>query len=844
MQPPPVQLISRAPATAILLLAGCLAVPAAVFSPRVIPAHQADTYSLKTFADFAGWKDLRGDAKVYRIFEYLTDPHTGLYPMGVPAREGPEEMTEYSAVRDPVKMLNVYPIGHCGTLGPTMAGIMEGMGIGPARTLILPGWNHVASEVFYDGRWHYLDLDVRAVFRRPDGSLASLADAQHDTSLWQRPNGPRFFPMDDLNHVRQVYAKTAVEHRYGFSSGGHTMDLVLRQGETFTRWWQPQGGRWNHHPSYNTKPFPRNLLEQAPRGPKCKHPSFTVYTHGNGRLVYRPNLASGSTDFADGVYDADNVQPSPEGLTLIRPGKGYAIFEVRTPYVIVPLVGDLERTDDDREASAVKLDATGARLWLSRDNGLSWQDLGDAKAPLDLTPQVAGTYGYLLKVELQGDPFSACLRQFEITTWVQVHPASLPALRKGRNAMRYVTGDHYGLDSRVVEISPSAGNPKDFLKHLVAPPADYDPARRTSRIRGPFIARIDAPPATKIAWFSAGASFATYQQAEATKTHNTMAYAVEQPEGFREIYRAAIPTDQSHWHYNVDREVKLDEPARSVFVRYVGDPAVNNIRLYAHCVADVSRRPSPVKVTQAWKEAGQQKTNQVELTAAGEYTITTSAEPVNEWIELAVASNVAPPKERGELERSPSASAVPAWVPSAPPLPAPSGKTVRVTTVDELVEAIGNAAAGTTILVADGHYFMPRYVEIHTDNVTLRGASGQRDRVILDGSQSSHGELLGITRCAGATIADLTIQNVRWNGVKLNSNTGVQRVTLYNCVLHNVWQRAVKGVKIPPQNRAATRPKNCRIQYCLFYNDRPKRYPMTPPTPLIISTAITLVASM
>ena len=59
--------------------------------------------------------------------------------MGVPAWEGNETLSEYGTVRDPVKMLNVHTIGHCGTLGPVMAGIFEGMGLGPARTLILPG---------------------------------------------------------------------------------------------------------------------------------------------------------------------------------------------------------------------------------------------------------------------------------------------------------------------------------------------------------------------------------------------------------------------------------------------------------------------------------------------------------------------------------------------------------------------------------------------------------------------------------------------------------------------------------------------------------------------------------
>ena len=59
----------------------------------------------------------------------------------------------------------------------------------------------------------------------------------------------------------------------------------------------------------------------------------------------------------------------------------------------------------------------------------------------------------------------------EITTWVQVHPASLPSLRKGTNQMRYVTGDHYGLDTQVVEIRTNGSDRADFLKYLAEPPA-------------------------------------------------------------------------------------------------------------------------------------------------------------------------------------------------------------------------------------------------------------------------------------------------------------------------------------------------------------------------------------
>ncbi|MDH7571479.1 MAG: right-handed parallel beta-helix repeat-containing protein, partial [Armatimonadota bacterium] len=116
-----------------------------------------------------------------------------------------------------------------------------------------------------------------------------------------------------------------------------------------------------------------------------------------------------------------------------------------------------------------------------------------------------------------------------------------------------------------------------------------------------------------------------------------------------------------------------------------------------------------------------------------------------------------------------------------------------------------------------GVYRIPRYLDLHTDGVTLRGASGKRENVVLDGGNI--GELVGITACSGVTIADLTIQNVRWNGIKINSNRNVQRGTIHNVILHNVWQRGIKGVRATGE-----RPSDFLVQYCLFYNDRPKTY--------------------
>ena len=182
----------------------------------------------------------------------------------------------------------------------------------------------------------------------------------------------------------------------------------------------------------------------------------------------------------------------------------------------------------------------------------------------------------------------------------------------------------------------------------------------------------------------------------------------------------------------------------------------------------------------------------------------------------------------GELSRAAQSGLInppsQSWFPKAPALPMPQEQTIEVSNVQELIAALEQVRPGGTILLADGHYMLPHFIEVKTDKVSLRGASGHRRRVVIDGARSRDGELVWITGCSGVTIADLTIQNIKWNGFKINSQTGVHNLTIYNCIIHNIWQRGVKGVKVPEKNREAIRPKNCRIQYCLFYNDRPKRF--------------------
>src|ERR1041385_7836988 len=81
----------------------------------------------------------------------------------------------------------------------------------------------------------------------------------------------------------------------------------------------------------------------------------------------------------------------------------------------------------------------------------------------------------------------------------------------------------------------------------------------------------------------------------------------------------------------------------------------------------------------------------------------------------------------------------------APPLPAPAGPVVRVSTVDALRRAVSEAAPGTTILLADVVYPLDELL-VTGNRLTLRGESGNREKVVLDAA----GKFTKVVRVRGA----------------------------------------------------------------------------------------------
>jgi hypothetical protein len=138
---------------------------------------------------------------------------------------------------------------------------------------------------------------------------------------------------------------------------------------------------------------------------------------------------------------------------------------------------------------------------------------------------------------------------------------------------------------------------------------------------------------------------------------------------------------------------------------------------------------------------------------------------------------------------------------AAPPLPPPSGRTVRVATVPELQAAVRNLRSDTTILIARGTYRLTSTLHIgnrELSNVALRGETGRFDDVVLAGPGMSnkdhgnapHGVWTG-NGVNGVLLAHLTIRDFFFHPIILNAGTRAPR--LYNVRLVDGGEQLLKS---------------------------------------------------
>lgn len=610
------------------------------YSPRVVGQHQPDYHSIDTLLKSPQFVGKQGESLALALYDFFTSQVDGTYHFW-PSDERPGHPRLRREVRDTVKLLNCYGWAICGQSATMMYALYRAAGF-EARLFGLPG--HALCEVFYDGRWHVLDVDMWTWFRTPQGHIASafeLTQNAHELIVTNTSKSdPCNLPDRSLADYAEMYAKTetvddhVAQLRPGWQVCGHNMDFRLRPGETLIRT-QTRDGR---------HPFPPSWMDFQSRHnrewigyPRERFEPFRTY--GNGRWIYESDLTDASSDVASGAWACEGVIAGPDGLT----GIGHITFRIQSSY---PFCGTPLREGDAIE--------TSDGVWLSvAGQGpltVSVTDPEGAFVPIlrsddafdtceDVTSLVASRYETMVRLEVGP---GGLVHRLRFEGYILTAPMSLPRLTEGANTLEVRTGDKYGLSTvpwvQAIDFRQGADMTSQFAQADNVTFQCEDGWQRATPTQpdqpAALVARFDAPPDRPFAWAYV---FVGIQEGPVDKPPRCMALewsgdgSTWQPLG-----EHAISNTDRQWECSQDGEFICDRPARTIWVRVTSETAVTVVELHGH-VLDPSQTVSDLRIVHRWiDDTGEQR---FEVPAGKKtYTLNCGPNPRDHSIEMAMPS--------------------------------------------------------------------------------------------------------------------------------------------------------------------------------------------------------------
>jgi len=275
---------------------------------------------------------------------------------------------------DPMRVLNVYGYALCGTIQHTLVWLAQGT-FGPeggrpaglsSRKVSNPetfraaagGWlidsmyrldgarppaklGHSWCQLFYNGRYHYLDAHAGFYVYTADGKhIASIDEISGDPTLVTDPvkKSDPFMPCD--NGRPEFFYRVAGSHRgRPVEKTAHSMALRVRPGETLVFHFDKlPGGYFKRSRSWKGQWLPDYYKE----GPhlRTQGKQTKSYRHyGNGEIIFEPDLTKAG--FKESIVASENLacqaddgKPGLHPKDATKPAS--ATFAFKSPY---PMVG-------------------------------------------------------------------------------------------------------------------------------------------------------------------------------------------------------------------------------------------------------------------------------------------------------------------------------------------------------------------------------------------------------------------------------------------------------------------------------------------------------------------------
>jgi hypothetical protein len=128
-----------------------------------------------------------------------------------------------------------------------------------------------------------------------------------------------------------------------------------------------------------------------------------------------------------------------------------------------------------------------------------------------------------------------------------------------------------------------------------------------------------------------------------------------------------------------------------------------------------------------------------------------------------------------------------------------AGATWDVSTVSALQTAVRDAQPFDHIVVQPGTYRLTSTLLLHTPNVSLRGATGNRDEVVLvGGGMNTRGVDEGISVGADSvTLQHVTLKDFYYNAIHIRAEADADHTVISHVKTWNIGERHIKGSRDP-----------------------------------------------